>query len=96
MSSASTERHRIERDLLIRKLFTGGLNTAADAATSLSVTVGLLKRIWTARMDQAAPEAPATEETQVGPSLAKESFVLAPAAVRPDLGALADRCAEAA
>lgn len=40
----------VERDLLIRKLFTSGQNTAADSATTLTVTLGLLKRIWTANM----------------------------------------------
>ena len=40
----------IERDLLIRKLFTGGMNTAADTATTWGVAVGMFKRIWTADM----------------------------------------------
>ncbi len=40
----------IERDLLVRKLFTGGMNTAADIATTSGVVVGMLKRIWTADM----------------------------------------------
>ena len=87
---------RIERDLLIRKLFTGGLNTAADAATAVSVTVGLLKRIWTARMDHVAPEAPLAEAAEVVVSLPKESFVLPPSATRADLAAMADLAAKAA
>jgi len=82
---------RVERDLLVRKLFTGGLNTAADSATALSVTMGLLKRIWTARMDQTLSAAPAEDDTTPVASLPKATLVLAPADTRIDLGALAER-----
>jgi hypothetical protein len=71
----------IERDLLIRKLFTGGQNTAADNASTWSVTLGLLKRIWTAdmRVRAAAPaedvEAPAPSPLEKLPA---QSFVAPP------------------
>ena len=87
---------RLERDLLIRKLFTGGLNTAADTATAASVTLGLLQRIWTARMNHAA--LPETEEAETAPppSLPKATLVLMPSSQRTNLGAIADRCQKAA
>ena len=36
----------IERDLLIRKLFTSGLDTTAVTASIWAVTIGMIKRIW--------------------------------------------------
>lgn len=38
----------LERDLLIRKLFTSGLDTTAVTASFWSVTLGMIARIWTA------------------------------------------------
>ena len=40
----------IERDLLIRKLFTGGQNTEVETASARAVTGALLSRIWSADM----------------------------------------------
>ena len=68
----------IERDLLIRKLFTGGQNTAADNASTWRVTLGLLKRIWTADM-RIRTAAPVAAEPQPPPEkLPAQTLVLAP------------------
>jgi len=89
----------IERDLLIRKLFTGGQNTAADNTSTWRVTLGLLKRIWTADMRvRAAPPAVAPAETPTPPpeKLPARTLVLAPsdrAAVLADAIARLDRAA---
>jgi cellulose synthase (UDP-forming) len=47
----------VERDLLIRKIFTGGLNTTMVVASAWSVTIGLLRSIWTLRSSTSAPVA---------------------------------------
>jgi cellulose synthase (UDP-forming) len=44
----------IERDLLIRKLFTAGRDTTNVSASALSVTGAMLKSIWEARADSPA------------------------------------------
>jgi cellulose synthase (UDP-forming) len=51
----------LERDLLIRKLFTAGFNTSHFAASAWSSTGALLKSIWNIRteMSERAEEAPA-------------------------------------
>ncbi len=41
----------VERDLLIRKLFTAGLDTMTVTASLLSVTTAMLRSIWSARTD---------------------------------------------
>lgn len=67
----------VERDLLIRKLFTSGRNTATDGATTLNVTLGLLQRIWTANeigKAAVAPNLPAAPE----PRLPAVSLVVKP------------------
>ena len=55
----------VERDLLIRKIFTGGLNAHTATASVHGVTIGMLRRIWSARTEirdtatgEEAPEAP--------------------------------------
>ena len=70
----------LERDLLIRKIFTDGLNahTATTAALS-TVTFGMLRRIWSARTEvrlgpPAAAEAPAPKEEK----LPAQTLVLPP------------------
>jgi cellulose synthase/poly-beta-1,6-N-acetylglucosamine synthase-like glycosyltransferase len=70
----------IERDLLVRKLFTGGQNTAADTASTFQVTLGLLKRIWTADMRiRIAPAAAVAAPTPPPPEkLPAQTLVLAP------------------
>jgi cellulose synthase (UDP-forming) len=39
----------VERDLLIRKIFTSGLDTTAVTVSAWSATFGMLRRIWTVR-----------------------------------------------
>src|SRR4029077_15262151 len=41
----------VKRDLLIRKIFTSGLDTTAVSTSAFAATVGLLKRIWTVRAE---------------------------------------------
>jgi cellulose synthase (UDP-forming) len=41
----------LERDLLIRKLFTGGHNTTSPKASAWSVTAAMLKTIWGAQTE---------------------------------------------
>jgi cellulose synthase (UDP-forming) len=70
----------IERDLLIRKIFTSGLNTIRHDASTLSVVLGLLKRIFT--LDASLTARPAAPEPMVDlpeDTLPAASFVLPPA-----------------
>lgn len=84
----------LERDLLIRKIFTSGLNAHTAVVALGSVTFGMLRRIWSARMDvraaqdallvtQAAPSATAPER------LPAETFVLPPRRTEHSLAELA-------
>lgn len=70
----------IERDLLIRKLFTGGQNTAADNASTWGVTVALLQRIWNADMRVRSLPAPVAAPEPAPPvdKLPAQTLVLAP------------------
>lgn len=87
----------VERDLLIRKLFTGGQNTAADTASTWGVTAGLLKRILTADMSVAPhPTAVAAAVALEPEKLARETLVLAPRARLVTLAEVAARLDRAA
>jgi cellulose synthase (UDP-forming) len=78
----------IERDLLIRKLFTSGLTTVVERAGLADVTLRLLERIWTADMrlrsgrpaeDVAGPPAPEAPAPAPAPArLPAASLVLEP------------------
>jgi cellulose synthase (UDP-forming) len=82
-----------ERDLLIRKLFTGGLEAATVKATAWSTTRALLKSIWASRMALPAPApAPTAEVATLSPvKLPAQSLVIAP---RPGRARLAELSAE--
>ncbi len=68
----------IERDLLIRKIFTSSLDTIEVAASTWSVVFGLLKRIFT--LDASVAARPAAPELAVvtEEKLAPATFVLPP------------------
>ena len=70
----------IERDLLIRKLFTGNQNTVADYASTWSVAVGMLKRIWTADMVVRAGAAinPPPLRPEVTEAMSRQTRVILP------------------
>ena len=71
----------VERDLLIRKLFTSGQNTAADNASTFDVALGMLKRIWSADMRIRAVPAPKPAEVPALENLERlpaRSYVVPP------------------
>ena len=86
----------VERDLLIRKLFTSGFDTTAVTTSIWMATIGMLKRIWivnsAAQPMAATGPAPTKEE-----KLAAETLVLIPLTNPTNLSALAsERRIEAA
>jgi cellulose synthase (UDP-forming) len=86
----------VERDLLIRKLFTSGLDTTNVTTSVLRVTMGMLKRIWVVN----SLSRPAVAAGTPGPKeekLPAQTLVLAPLASPAKLSALASqRTTEAA
>ncbi len=77
----------VERDLLIRKLFTSGLNTTTITASSWSATIGLLKSIWA--VHSSAPIASIAEAGPVPTTrLPARTFVLPPQAAAVKLADL--------
>jgi cellulose synthase (UDP-forming) len=81
----------VERDLLIRKLFTGGLEAATVKASALSATGAMLRSIWSNRTASAAPEPEVMVATPAPVKLPARSLVIAP---RPDRVRLAELVAE--
>jgi cellulose synthase (UDP-forming) len=77
----------LSRDLMIRKLFTGGQNTAVARTSSARVTFALLKRIWSA--DMQVRHAPAAEPEAEAPAerLAPATRLLRPS---PEAARLAE------
>jgi cellulose synthase (UDP-forming) len=69
----------VERDLLIRKLFTGGLDTTTVTASALSVTRAMLRSIWAAR-SRMAEAAPAPTAAAASVKLPPASLVIPPRA----------------
>jgi cellulose synthase (UDP-forming) len=67
----------IERDLLIRKLFTSGFDTAMMTASVWSATLGMLKSIWSVRSRAPATATPAVPAPMLE-KLPAESLVLPP------------------
>ena len=67
----------IERDLMIRKLFTAGRDNTVVGASAFSATAGLLKSIWAA--SSALPEiSPPIEESGFADKLPAQSLVVRP------------------
>jgi len=86
----------IERGLLIRKLFTSGLDTTNVTTSVLTVTLGMLKRIWVVN-SVFRPTALAAKPAPKEEKLAAQTLVMAPLPSRTRLSALAsERTTEAA
>jgi cellulose synthase (UDP-forming) len=89
----------VERDLLIRKLFTGGLDAAMVTASVWSATGAMLRSIWSNRTALPAPAPvfvpvpePTAEVATLPPvKLPAQSLVIAP---RPGRARLAELSAE--
>jgi cellulose synthase (UDP-forming) len=87
----------VERDLLIRKLFTGGLDATTVTASGWSATRAMLGSIWSNRtaLPAAAPVSAPAPETVVAVTtpvkLPARSFVMAP---QPRRARLAELSAE--
>jgi cellulose synthase (UDP-forming) len=79
----------IERELLISKLFTLGLNTAHETSSAAAATIAILRSIVAVRSDSAPIESHATPAVPTE-KLAAESLVVRPSARArrlPDVGA---------
>jgi cellulose synthase (UDP-forming) len=73
----------VERDLLIRKLFTSGLVATTVSATAWSATTAILKSIWstpTATHDEDAEGAASAKDIVAPEKLAAQSLVVLPRA----------------
>jgi cellulose synthase (UDP-forming) len=73
----------IERDLLIRKIFTRGLNAHTAVAAVGSVTLGMLRRIWSARMEVRVPQQGAEVMTVAPSSLPEEKLPAETSVLQP-------------
>jgi cellulose synthase (UDP-forming) len=79
----------VERDLLIRKIFTGGATTVqTNSASAITVTLAMLQRIW-AMKPSAAPHAQADAPAPDEARLPKQTFVIQPQQARLRLDVLA-------
>jgi cellulose synthase (UDP-forming) len=71
----------VERDLLIRKMFTAGRDTASVAASAWSATGAMLKSIWALRTEMPQPASEATPDNVVAllvEKLPARSLVVSP------------------
>lgn len=83
----------LERDLLIRKLFTSGLVATTITATAWSATSAVLKSVWSKRSDMHDAEVESTvlpEHVGAPVKLAAQSLVVAPRGPLNDWSHLAD------
>jgi cellulose synthase (UDP-forming) len=78
----------VERDLLIRKLFTGGLDAATVTASAWSATGAMLGTIWSNRSALPAPAPETIIATSPPAKLPARSFVIDPRPERARLGTL--------
>jgi cellulose synthase (UDP-forming) len=86
----------VERDLLIRKLFTSGLDTTNVTTSVLTVTIGMLKRIWVVN-SVSRPMITASKPAPKEEKLPAQTSVLLPLPSPTKLSALAsERTTEAA
>ena len=80
----------VERDLLIRKLFTSGLVATTVSATAWSATTAILKSIWSApTAPREAAGAVIVKEAVVPAKLAAQSLLVPPRAALNDWSDLA-------
>jgi cellulose synthase (UDP-forming) len=76
----------VERDLLIRKLFTSGYDTAGVSVSTWSATIAMLKSIWLTRAElpeQSLSAAPASSTTFVQAAIMTENLQSESLIVRP-------------
>ncbi len=86
----------VERDLLIRKLFTSGLDATAVTASVWMATIGMIKRVWTVN-STTIHETAATETIIKDVKLPAQTLVLQPSHRTQTLSTIAsDRKASAA
>jgi cellulose synthase (UDP-forming) len=82
----------VERDLLIRKLFTSGLVATTVSATAWSATTAVLKSVWSApsATHEGEPEGSVPARDIVAPEkLAAQSLVVLPRSALNDWADLA-------
>jgi cellulose synthase (UDP-forming) len=80
----------VERDLLIRKLFTAGLDTTSVSTSAWSATGAMLRSIWTIRTATPA-NAPISDSVSPTEKLPAESLVVPPQAHTPRLDELVEQ-----
>jgi hypothetical protein len=76
----------VERDLLIRKLFTSGYDIADVSVSTWSATIAMLKSIWLTRAElpvQSISAAPASSTTSVQAAITTEKLQSESLMVRP-------------
>jgi hypothetical protein len=86
----------VEQDLLIRKLFTSGFDTAGVRVSTWSATIAMLRSIWSARAELPAATAPVPDTLPAQSANAAEKLPLASLVVPPrartdDITALVER-----
>jgi cellulose synthase (UDP-forming) len=86
----------VERDLLIRKLFTSGFDTSSVNVSAWSATIAMLRAIWTIKAELPPqvfePSEPAQERENLQPeSLVLETLVLPPPAQAGKINDLVER-----
>lgn len=69
----------VERDLLIRKIFTSGNDTTAVSVSAWQATIGMLRRIWEAQQQLAQQP----QEAAAAPAPAEEKLPAASMAIPP-------------
>jgi hypothetical protein len=75
----------VEHDLLIRKLFTSGFDTAGVRVSTWSATIAMLRSIWSTRAELPAAAAPAPDTHPVQSANAADKLPLASLVVQPQV-----------
>ena len=83
----------LERDLLIRKLFTAGRDAVAVSTSALSATATMLKTIWSHRsaVNNADVVGEIDEQTEFASKLPAQSLVIAPRHAQIRLAEIGDQ-----